>query len=158
MYKQVRDFQLNADVNRSLYQDAQLKCDDCVLDVAAFNGDLLLVGHVPTPGLRNVAISRVRSVHGYRRLFIQILVRNQQNSTLEDGWITAKIRSQIVADSSINPKQFKVVTSDGVVYLMGDVIPAQATRVIRIARKTSGVKKVVKLFKYYHLSNRPSMN
>ena len=72
---------------------------------------------------------------------------------MKDSLITAKIRSQIVADSEINPRAFKVVTSDGVVYLMGDVIPTQADWVVEIARNTAGVLTVVKLFKYYQLSD-----
>ena len=52
---------------------------------------------------------------------------------------------------------FKVVTSERIVYLMGDVIPAEAARVIYFARTCEGVKRVVKLFKYYNLSDHPEL-
>ncbi len=74
---------------------------------------------------------------------------------MEDNWITTKIRSKILADSTIDPNDFKVVTADQIVYLMGDVIPEQAAKVIHIARTCTGVKRVVKLFKYYNLSDKP---
>ncbi len=74
------------------------------------------------------------------------------DNTVQDAWITAKIRSQVVADASIEPRQFKVVTADRIVYLMGDVMPEQGARVIHVARYTEGVRRVVKLFNYYRLS------
>jgi len=42
-----------------------------------------------------------------------------------------------------------VVTSDRIVYLMGDVRKEQAEKVINIARFTSGVEWVVKMLKYF---------
>lgn len=156
LYKQADDFQLGAEANRRLYQDVALKCPDCYIDVAVLNGDILIAGHVPSSELRKEAQKRVRLVRGYRRLFNQLSVGHTSPNALQDSWITGKIRAQILADSAINPKHFKVVTSDRIVYLMGDVIPAQAVRVVRIARKTAGVKKVVKLFRYYNLSDRPA--
>ena len=78
------------------------------------------------------------------------------NTILQDDWISASIRAKIIADSSINPKDFNIITSSQVVYLMGDVIPAEADRVIQIARQCAGVKRVVKLFKYYNLSDDPA--
>ncbi len=156
VYKKISDFQLGANARRILYKDKTFKCTQCAIDVAVFNGDILLAGHVPNAALRQEAQARISSLSGYRRLFNQISISQTENSALQDGWITAKINGQILADAKINPNEFKVVTSDNIVYLMGDVIPAQALRVIAIARRCEGVKRVVKLFKYYHLSDKAS--
>lgn len=154
IYKKMSDFQIGANVRRALYKDNLLKCKTCYIDIETFNGDLLLAGHVPTRALRNEAEKRVKTVDDYRRVFVHLSISKERATSLEDSWITAKIRSAIIADSSINPKKFRVATSDGVVYLMGDVQPEQAKKVIQIARTTSGVKRVVKMFKYYQLSNK----
>ncbi|WP_133130177.1 BON domain-containing protein [Legionella yabuuchiae] len=158
LYKQASDFQLGANVGRALYKDTTFKCDYCAIDYAAFNGDILLAGHVPSHALKEEAERRVKKIVGYRRLFVQMSIQKAPRDTFEDSWITAKIRSSIIADSEINPKKFKVVTSDQIVYLMGDVIPEQAKKVILIARKTFGVRRVVKLFKYYHLSDQATLD
>jgi hypothetical protein len=42
----------------------------------------------------------------------------------------------------------KVVTEAGVVYLMGVVTEREADDAVDIARTTSGVRKVVKIFEY----------
>jgi osmotically-inducible protein OsmY len=153
VYRKINNFQLAASVNRVLYKDTLFKTSDGSIDAVVFNGDVLLVGQVPTAALREEANRRVASVHGIRRLFNQIVISRMSNNSLLDSWITAKIRSEIFADSEIEPRQFKVITSRQIVYLMGDVIPEQAAKVILIARKCSRVRRVVKLFQYYNLSD-----
>lgn len=155
VYKQVSDFRLSADITQALYQDRVLTCADCAIDVAVFNGDVLLAGHVPNATLREQAYKRASACRGYRRLFNQLSSRKTSTNALHDSWITTKIRSQIIANAAIDPSQFKVVTVDGIVYLMGDVHVTQAKQVIALARQTSGVKRVVTLLKYYQLSPRP---
>ena len=95
IYKKVGDFQLAADANRSLYKDQVFKRKDCSIELAVINGDMLLVGHVPTDTLRQEAHRRVAAVTGYRRLFNQLAVSLSADNTLQDDWITAKIRSRI---------------------------------------------------------------
>ena len=154
VYKKMDDFQLVAQARHAIYQDKVFKRDDSTLDLAAFNGDLLLVGHVATDAMRDEAYARVKKLGGYRRLFNQVAVGHPEDSTAEDAWITAKICSQMITDSSLDPGQFKIITSGRVVYLMGDVPIKDAASVIEIARQTSGVLRVVKLLKYYHLSDK----
>ena len=66
----------------------------------------------------------------------------------KDAWITAKVRSAMLADFSLNSTQIKVTTEDGTVYLMGIVTERQASTVTDIAKQIRGVKRVVKLFEY----------
>lgn len=149
VYKKLNDYHLLAEVSNALYIDKAFKCEGCVIDVVAFNGDVLLAGHLPSQELLDELKRRLTAVEGFRRLYNEIIVRQIPSNTVQDSWITAKIRSQIFADDSIDPKAFKVVTTDRVVYLMGDVRKDQAEKVIKIARFTSGVERVVKILKYF---------
>jgi len=153
VYKKLTDYQLGADANRALFHDMCLKCDGCAIDLAVFHRDVLLTGHVPNRALRKEANARVAAIPGIRKQYNQLAVRSGFDNTVQDAWITAKIRSQVVADANIEPRQFKVVTADRIVYLMGDVMPEQGARVIQVARQTDGVRRVVKLFNYYRLSS-----
>ena len=157
VYIKINDFQLNANANRALYHDKVFKREDCSIDLAVFNRDILLVGRVPTEALREEAYARVKNVPGKRRLFNQLAVNHTPEDPVLDSWITAKIRSQIFADADIDPNKFKVLTYGQIVYLMGDVVPGQAKKVIQFARECSRVARVVKLFKYYNLSDKPSI-
>ncbi len=156
IYKTINDFQLSGNVNKALYHDKTFKRDDCNIDVSIFNRDVLLVGEVPTAALREEAYRRASGVPGKRRLFNQVAVGDVHGDPAQDSWITAKIRSQIFADSDIDPHKFKVVTFGKIIYLMGDVEPEQAAQVIMFARQCAGVTRVVKLFKYYNLSDQPA--
>lgn len=154
IYKKVNDYQLAVQANHTLYKDEAFKRKDCSIDLAVFNGDILMTGHVPTIKLRQKAFDRIFALRGYRRIINQIEINEQGSNVIEDSWITAKIRTRIFADSEIDPHAFKVITSNRIVYLMGDVRPQQAREVIQIARNTNGVERVVKLFKYFNLSKK----
>jgi osmotically-inducible protein OsmY len=154
VYKKLGDYQLAAKAGHALYQDDAFRQKGSSIDLVVFNGDILLVGHVPTLELRYLAAQRISDLTGYRRLINQVHVKDQPNHGVEDGWITAKIRGRMFADAEIDLHSFKIITSDCIVYLMGDVRPKQAIRVVSIASSTSGVKQVVKLFKYYNLSQK----
>lgn len=152
VYKKMDDYRLGADANRRLFSNDRLRCEGCAIDLAVFHRDVLLTGHVPTIGLREEANTRLARLEGIRKMYNQLAIRSTSDHTLQDSWITAKIRSQIIADAAIDPGQFKIVTADGIVYVMGDMMPGQAARVLQIARETDGVLRVVKLFNVYRIS------
>ncbi len=153
VYKKIDDYQLGAQANRLLFADEVLRCQGCAVELAVFHRDMLLTGHVPTRALREEANARIQHIPGVRKRYNQLAIKSTSDHTLQDSWITAKIRSQVLADAEINPRQFKVVTADGIVYLMGDLMPGQAARVIQIARQTDGVLRVVKLFNEYQIKS-----
>ena len=154
VYHSLSDFDLRNIARRALYKDDLFQCPECHIDLAEFNGDILLAGHVESAALRDEAYRRVKENPQYRRLFTEISIAPIRTNLTRDSWITAKICSQIVADSEINPRAFKIITSDRMVYLMGDVMPNQAKWVTSLAKNTSGVRRVIKLFRYFHLSNK----
>lgn len=158
VYKKVDDFTLGLRAQKLLFSDKVLKQTGCNLDLAVFNGDVLLAGHLPEASLREEACSRLSSLEGQRRLFKYITIIDAPMNGIEDSWITTKIISRIIADSSIDPSLFKIITIDGIVYLMGDVPVKQAKRVIDIARKTNRVRRVVTLLQYYKLSKQIEKN
>lgn len=149
VYKKVNDYHILANVTKALYPDKKFKTNGCALDITVFNGDVLVAGHVPNEYLLQEIKVRLQSVQGYRRMFNKVGLQQRSGNTLQDSWITAKIRSQIFADDSIDPKAFKIITADTVVYIMGDVQLKQAEKVINITRRTTGVSRVVKMLKYY---------
>lgn len=154
VYKKLDDYRLFLRVNNAITVDDAFKNNRCAIDVAVLHGDVLLSGHVSSLGLQEKLRQRISRVKGYRRLFNKVTVRVAESNSVEDSWITTKIRSQIFADDSIDPNAFKVVTSDRVVYLMGDVHQQQGVKVVNIARRTTGVVRVVKILRYFTYQNR----
>jgi len=118
--------------------------------VTSFNHMVLLTGEAPTQELREeigrivAAVPDVRSVANE----IAIALPSGRTSRLNDELITAKVKGRLVSSGKVNPVHAKVVTEAGVVYLLGVVTEAEAEAAVNVARTTSGVRKVVKIFEY----------
>ena len=65
-----------------------------------------------------------------------------------DTWITTKVKTALLTRSETEGNRVKVVTENGVVYLMGLATHAEADRVADTASGSYGVRKVVRLFEY----------
>ena len=64
-------------------------------------------------------------------------------SVIEDGALTAKIKSKMALDDAVKARAIDVSTDDGVVTLSGTVSSAsEHERAVQLARETAGVKSV----------------
>lgn len=120
------------------------------IEVTVFNHVVLLTGQTPNPEWRQNAGDIAKSVHDVDKVYNQLTVEGPTSSLTRtsDSWITTKIRSQMLAEQNLKSSSIKVVTENGVVYLMGMVSQEQADIAVDIARKVSGVQKVIKIFIY----------
>ena len=68
---------------------------------------------------------------------------NRAENALEDGALTAKIKSKMALDDSVKALDINVDTNAGIVTLRGTVhSQAEKTRALQLARETAGVKSV----------------
>jgi osmotically-inducible protein OsmY len=122
------------------------------VDVTVFNRIVLLTGETPNPEWRQQADNIAKTNPNVTRVYNQITIQGPTSSLTRtsDSWITTKIKSQMLAmeDLKTNSSSIKVVTENGVVYLMGVVTHKQADTAVDIARQVSGVQKVIKIFQY----------
>ena len=63
-----------------------------------------------------------------------------------DALVTGKVKAAMVDAKDLFANAFKVVTERGTTYLMGRVSKREGDRATEIARGTSGVQKVVRIF------------
>ncbi|MEH6472437.1 MAG: BON domain-containing protein [Halopseudomonas sp.] len=120
------------------------------ISVTSYNGIVLLSGQVPSEQARQQAEAVTRAVRKVRKIHNEITVTGPTSTIVRanDSWLTAKIKSKMLADKALQSMQIKVVTENGVVYLMGLVNQSQAKQAVNITRNTTGVQKVVKMFEY----------
>ena len=145
-----QDHNAHAYAQRWLDHDAIIKKSDSHILVAVFNGIALLIGQAQTPAVRDRAYQIVSKVKGIRRIYNEITI-GKPMSTLQrtnDVWITTKVRTAMLAKSGLHSTNLKVTTENNVVYLMGKVNRKQAALAADVARRISGVTKVVKVFEY----------
>lgn len=122
--------------------------DKAHITVTSFNRMALLTGEAPEEGMRAQIAKIVESVPSVRAITneVQISLPTPRASRINDEFISSKVKAQLIGKA--NPVYVKVVTEAGVVYLMGVVTEQEASDAVEIARTTSGVRKVVKIFEY----------
>ena len=116
----------------------------------SYNGLVLLVGQVATEALKQQAtiaaenIGKVRKVHNELEVGGPISYMARSN----DSILTAKLKSKLLVNAETSARKVKVVTENGIVYLMGMLSRVDADRVVDVARSVYGVQKIVKVFEY----------
>ena len=120
------------------------------VNATSYNGILLLTGETLNEDTRRRItelvgeIDKVRCVHNE----LAIAAPSSMLSRSSDSVITAKIKTALGRHSFEIAARTKVVTENGVVYLMGLLRRGEANVATSIARKIGGVQRVVKLFEY----------
>ena len=67
---------------------------------------------------------------------------------VNDGWLTSKVKSRLIANKTVDGSKIKVQTENGTVFLLGLVPRDQADGAVQIASLVYGVQKIVKVFEY----------
>jgi osmotically-inducible protein OsmY len=116
----------------------------------SFGHRLLITGQASTEALKDKVGEIARGVPGVREVFNELTVGKPIDfgTRSNDSLITAKVKTRYLGDKRFDANHVKVVTEDGVVYLMGLVTHAEASAAVEAAAHTSGVKRVVKVFEY----------
>ncbi len=129
--------------------DPQLK-NDVHVSVTSVNGIVLLTGQAPTAELRDLVLSKIRTIPSIRRIVneIKIAPLSTLADRARDTWITTEVKARFVATKGLDPTRVTVVTADSNVYLMGLVTPQEGQLATNAAANVRGVTRVVELFEY----------
>ncbi|MCY4363938.1 MAG: BON domain-containing protein [Gammaproteobacteria bacterium] len=120
------------------------------VNVTSYNTWVLVTGEAPAEEDRQAVIDLVKNVEKVTRVFDEITIAAPSSllSRSADGVVTAKIKTKLIAEQDLSTLHIKVVTENGVTFLMGLVSEEEGAIATEIARRTGGVQKVVKLFEY----------
>lgn len=120
------------------------------VDAVSYNTRVLLVGQVPNRQIRQEIEKSVKNVAKVKHIHNEIKVApaTPMLTRSKDSWITTKIKSEMAVTQDFNLTRVKVVTEDGIVYLLGLIKKDEEYVAVDIARHVKGVKKVVKIFEY----------
>ena len=120
------------------------------VNVTSYNRIVLLTGEVPDEAAKADVERIARGVDHVRSVYNETIVAGVTSFTARsnDSIITSKVKGRFVDANRFKALHVKVVTETAVVYLMGLVNKKEAADATEIARTTSGVQKVVRLFEY----------
>jgi osmotically-inducible protein OsmY len=144
------DARLYHRINKAIVTSHQLR--GARILVTSFNRNILLVGQAPLASQRIAAEKTAQETPGVGRVYDEVVVSYPIALTQrsKDSWITSQVRSNMLTKKGLESGSIRIVTEQGVVFLMGIVTAEQASLAVDVARRVKGVNKVVKIFQYIH--------
>ena len=116
--------------------------------MTSYNRQVLLTGEVPTAQDKQLVEQIISRVENVTSVVNELVVAG--NSSLaqrsSDTLITGRVKAQLIDAPDLFANAFKVITERGTTYLMGRVTQREADRATNVARSTSGVQKVIRIF------------
>ena len=146
---QIDDETLEFKVENAVEKDAQIKAEGRV-NAVSYNGRVLLIGQVPNRDVKDTATALAKGVEGVNEVYNELTVSPKISfaQISKDSWLTTQVKSKMFVDGRVKATDVKVISENGEVFLLGNVTQSQANAAADIASKISGVKKVIKVFKY----------
>jgi osmotically-inducible protein OsmY len=122
--------------------------DRAHVNVTSYNRAVLLTGEVPDAAAKAEAEKIAAGVPNVKAISNEIEVAGVSSLSARgnDAFITSKVKGRFLDASQFSVNHVKVVTENGVVYLLGVVAKREADAAVEVARTTGGVKKVVRVF------------
>ena len=117
------------------------------VNVDSFHSVVLLTGQVPDAYLKQLAeqnvraMSDVKAVHNY----ISVGPKAEYGTIVQDGIITTNVRRNILLLKAVKDTRVKVVTEQGVVYVMGRLTTQESTALMDVLQRTPNISKIVSL-------------
>ena len=120
------------------------------ININSYNRVVLLTGQAPSPEARSLAARVANSYRGVRLVHNDISVSGPTSfiSRTNDAWLSTKVKTKLMAHEEIKSSSIKVVTENGVVYLMGLISREKGKIAIQIASETGGAVRVVSALEY----------
>lgn len=122
------------------------------ITVTSYNLSVLLTGQVETDALAAHASDLISQLPKVRRVIDELTIgppaslsRKSQDALLTSR---AKLAIASIRLPGFDVTRVKIVTEDGVAYLLGLVTPEEAEATTEQVRYVNGVQRVVKLFEY----------
>ena len=137
---------VGADLNlkRQLLFDRDITTAD--VDLAVFEGRLLLAGTVPNQESYDGLLARARRVGSVREVIdeVRIGAKTTRGRGARDALIDQKLGAAMLTDNGVYSQNYQVVVSQGTVYLLGVAQgPNELRRVTDHAATIDGVTNVV---------------
>jgi osmotically-inducible protein OsmY len=128
----------------------QLFKDKGHINVTSYNRQVLLTGEAATEALKQDAERAAATTPEVKSVTDELVIGppSSLGTRSNDTYLTSLVKSRFVTAQKFNPIHVKVITEAGTVYLLGMVTKREADDATQIARTTSGVKRVVRVFEY----------
>ncbi|MDD3352284.1 BON domain-containing protein [Zoogloea sp.] len=120
------------------------------VNTTAFNRKLLLTGEAFNEESRAEAERIARTVDNVKEVVNELRVAptSSLSARSNDSYISSKVKARFVDQKDFRIQHVKVTTEAGTVHLLGLVTEKEGNAATEVARTTSGVQKVIRVFEY----------
>lgn len=124
--------------------------DKAQVKVDSYNGVVLLTGNVRDADMRDIATTTIQKIRKVRRVHNELEVSPPHSfgAKIGDAWLGTKVRTRFLFNNTIDSGRVKVITENGVIFLMGLVTHAEADNIVAVTQKAYGLQKIVRVFEY----------
>lgn len=141
--------------DQSIELKAEKMIDDALgekihVNVISYNLHALITGEAYDQASKDKAESIVKGIANVKMVTNELIVgpKSDLSSRSQDAFITSKVKANLINEASVSANDIKVYTERSIVYLMGLVTKKEAAVAVEVARSTTDVEKVVKVFEY----------
>lgn len=129
------------------YMGSEFESDH--VSATVYNHEVLLTGQASSLAQRFKIVRTAKDFDSVQKVYDYVEVSSKYVSTsTEDTYITSKVKSSLFGNGDINSNDVKIVTDNGVVYILGIIDKSQLKNMVEVTRSIDGVKKVVPLVHY----------
>lgn len=123
---------------------------DAHVNATSYNLTVLLTGEAPTEQMKKDIEATIRAVPSVKAVQNELVVAGNSSlaSRSSDALVTTNTKARFINNGKFSINHVKVVTEAGTVFLMGIVTREEGDAAAELARNTSGVSRVVKVFEY----------
>ncbi len=147
---------IDKDIETEAYSELNSEDDlvnQCHFTITAYDGAVLITGEAPNEELRKKIIAIVQVAPNVKLIHDNLMISAPSNSSsrANDQLITDTVKialGQIRTIPDFDPAMVKVITENGIVYLMGLVHRDEGTVVINVTRLQPGIKQIITVFEY----------
>lgn len=122
------------------------KADTSDIDMTLFEGRLLLTGTVRSESDAIAIEERARNIATVKTVIneLQVLPKTTLSQGRKDAFIDQKLSTALIADTGVAAGNYRILVSQGTVYLLGVARgPEELNRVTAQAKTIEGVNEVV---------------
>lgn len=145
----IDDYGTQLSASTLLREHPELK-EDARIKVVSYDNNVLLIGQVPDQNRADEVERLVYTLPNIEKVYNELEIQEPKSikARSSDTWLTTRIKAISMGDKELDPVRLKVVTENGVVYLMGLMTREEADVATNKIREVDGVKKVVRAFEY----------
>lgn len=118
--------------------------------VTSYNGIVLVTGQTPRAELKELAGKAANSVQSAKKVHNELQITEPTSGLVRsnDALLTTSIKTRMLSYNDVPASKVKIITENGVVYLLGIISRAEAQRATAVVQDVNGVQKIVRLFEY----------